>query len=94
MHSKMDCVSRSPLFSPLAPAVKAKLITVTHHRKFYQKGQLIRQPLDHQEGMLILDEGTAKIYALAANGKEKIIELLRSGDVVGQHWLFAPHENQ
>lgn len=38
MHSKMDCVSRSPLFSPLAPAVKAKLITVTHHRKFYQKG--------------------------------------------------------
>ena len=90
MHSKMDCVSRSPLFAPLTPAVKAKLITVTHHRKFYQKGQLIRQPLDHQEGMLILDEGTAKIYALAVNGKEKIIELLRSGDVVGQHWLFLP----
>ncbi len=53
MHSKMDCISRSPLFAPLSPTIKTKLITVTHHRKFFQKGQLIRQPLDHQEGMLI-----------------------------------------
>ncbi|MGA3356129.1 hypothetical protein [Lactiplantibacillus pentosus] len=75
MHSKMDCISRSPLFAPLSPTIKTKLITVTHHRKFFQKGQLIRQPLDHQEGMLILDEGTAKVYALADNGKEKIIDL-------------------
>lgn len=94
MHSKMDCISRSPLFAPLSPTIKTKLITVTHHRKFFQKGQLIRQPLDHQEGMLILDEGTAKVYALADNGKEKIIDLLHTGDVVGQRWLFASHENQ
>ena len=38
MHSKMDCVSRSPLFSPLAPAVKAKLITVTITGNFIKKG--------------------------------------------------------
>lgn len=33
--------------------------------------------------MFILDEGMVKIYVLVVNGKEKIIELLCSGDVVG-----------
>ncbi|NVY96660.1 Crp/Fnr family transcriptional regulator [Lactobacillus sp. DCY120] len=94
MHSPRQCVDRAPLFHNLAPQVKAKLSQISSHRVYYAKGSLIRQPHDQQAGMLVLDQGQAKVYYLTAAGQEQITEILSTGSIRGQQQLFQEQPSE
>lgn len=93
MHSELNCIGRSVLFNNMSIAEKEKLLTTSSHRQYYAKGALIRQPNDQFNGLLIIDQGLTKAYQVAENGKEKILYVLKSGDVSGQQYLFTKHTN-
>lgn len=93
MHSELKCISRSPLFVNLPQRVKERLLTISSHREFYPRGALIQQPLADADGMVIIDEGSAKVYNVAEDGREKIIYILNSGDIEGQQLLFKHIKN-
>lgn len=94
-HSAIACLSKSPLFKDLPLRLRQKLVTISSHQDFFPKGSLIRQPLDGKDGMIVIDQGHAKIYSLNAAGKETILAILNKGDSTGQENLFNPnsHEN-
>ena len=94
-HSEVACLSKASIFKNLSLSLKKKLVTITSHQDFFPKGSLIRQPLDGQDGMIVIDSGHAKIYSLNEDGKETVLGVLAKGDSTGQENLFSQkdHEN-
>ena len=56
-HSEVACLSKASIFKNLPLSLKKKLVTITSHQDFFPKGSLIRQPLDGQDGMIVIDSG-------------------------------------
>ena len=50
-------------------------MTINHRTPFF-----IRQPGDGKNGMLFMDQGSAKIYNLNEDGKETVLGVLNQGD--------------
>ena len=94
-HSEVACLSKASIFKNLPLSLKKKLVTITSHQDFFPKGSLIRQPLDGQDGMIVIDSGHAKVYSLNEDGKETVLGVLAKGDSTGQENLFSQkdHEN-
>ena len=88
-HSEVACLSKASIFKNLPLSLKKKLVTITSHQDFFPKGSLIRQPLDGQDGMIVIDSGHAKIYSLNEDGKETVLGVLAKGDSTGQENLFS-----
>lgn len=88
-HSPSACVSKAELFHSLPESMRKKLVPITTHRQYFPKGSLIRRPFDGQNGMLVIDQGSAKVYNLNDDGKETVLGLLKKGDIEGQQNLFS-----
>ena len=87
-HSAIDCISRLELFSQLPSDLKESLVNISTHRKLYPKGSFIDQPGADQLAMYVIDQGLAKVYTTSIDGKDKILYLLKSGEIAGQKNLF------
>lgn len=70
-HSEVACLSKASIFKNLPLSLKKKLVTITSHQDFFPKGSLIRQPLDGQDGMIVIDSGHAKVYSLTKMVKKR-----------------------
>lgn len=93
-HSPLACLSNISLFTDLPEDLREKLVTISTHRQYYPKGSLIRQPNDGKDGIIFLDEGSAKVYNLTESGKETVLSILNQGDSEGQSNLFKHEENE
>lgn len=88
-HNETACLMRAKLFAPLPAAARAQLGQVAVHRQFFPRGSVIRQPGEAAAGMLVIDDGQAKVTQLAETGKERVLVVLTTGDVLGQEFLFS-----
>ena len=94
-HSAVACISRADLFSSLSPDALKKIAAISTHQEYFPRNTIIRQPGDGKEGMIFMDEGSAKIYSLNEDGKETVLGVINKGDYAGQQSLFKEpnHEN-
>ena len=68
-YSPIACLSKAALFTDLPIELKEKLVTVSEHQQKFPKGSIIRQPDDGKDGMIVIDQGKAKVYNLSKDGK-------------------------
>lgn len=76
-HSPVACLSKAALFTDLPIELKEKLIAVSEHQQRFPKGSIIRQPDDGKDGMIVIDQGKAKVYNLSKDGKEVVLGILQ-----------------
>lgn len=91
-HSPLACLSKADIFKNLPIKTREELVPISTHQEYFPKGSLIRQPNDGKDGMLIIDEGQAKIYHLNEDGKEVVLGTLGQGDLDGQENLFSDQQ--
>lgn len=81
------CVNLVPLFNALPQADKVRIEKLVQHKN-YQKDELAIKPTG-SENLVIVAHGSAKQYTLDENGHENILQILHTGDYVGENWLFG-----
>jgi len=85
---KIDAVlSRTPLFSGLAPAERAEVRGIAAARS-YAKGEIIFSEGDPGEGFHIIVEGQVKVFKVSSEGKEQILHLLGPTEPFGEAAVF------
>lgn len=87
-HSAVACISRADLFSSLSSDALKKIAAISTHQEYFPRNTIIRQPGDGKEGMIFMDEGSAKIYSLNEDGKETVLGVINKGDYAGQQSLL------
>lgn len=93
-HSPIACLSKAALFTDLPTELKEELVSISTHRQKFGKGSIIRRPLDGKDGMIVIDQGKAKVYNLSKDGKEVVLGILNKGDIEGQQHLFKQSKNE
>lgn len=93
-HSPMACIRKAAIFKNLPNEMLEKLVPISTHQEYFPKGSIIRQPGDGKNGMLFMDQGSAKIYNLNEDGKETVLGVLNQGDANGQQNLFQEHAQE
>ena len=81
------CVRLVPLFQGLARNDQQQIEQLVHHQQV-QKGEIIVSPGDRQQ-LVIIHQGTAKLYQLNVNGQEQLLRVLSTGNYVGETWLLG-----
>lgn len=94
-HSPIACIRQAEIFKNLPTKMIEKLVPISTHQEYFAKGSIIRRPGDNKDGMIFIDQGSAKIYNLNEDGKETVLGVLNKGDANGQQHLFqdSPREN-
>jgi CRP/FNR family transcriptional regulator, anaerobic regulatory protein len=82
------CVAGVPIFNPLSNS-EMQEVAQMGVSKTYLKGELIFQPEDSSENLLIIHKGKVKIYQVAESGKEQLLRILEPGDFMGELSLFT-----
>ena len=82
------CVSGVPIFNHLSVEEMQKVVQFAHS-KHYLKGEMIFQPGDLTEQLLIIHTGRVKIYRVSELGKEQLLRILEPGDFIGELSLFT-----
>jgi CRP/FNR family transcriptional regulator, anaerobic regulatory protein len=86
--SYKTCVSGVPIFNHLSPEEMQKIVQSARPRT-YAKGEIIFQPGDLAEKLLIIHKGRVKIYRISELGKEQLLRILEPGDFMGDLSLFT-----
>lgn len=87
-HSPIACIRQAEIFKNLPTEMIEKLVPISTHQEYFAKGSIIRRPGDNKDGMIFIDQGSAKIYNLNEDGKETVLGVLNRGDANGQQHLF------
>ncbi|GKT04247.1 Crp/Fnr family transcriptional regulator [Furfurilactobacillus entadae] len=82
-----DCLKLVPIFKTLAPDALAQVSQLVHEVT-YPKGTTLFSAGESATALTIIASGQAKVYQLAANGREQLLYLLQSGDFDGEAALF------
>jgi CRP/FNR family transcriptional regulator, anaerobic regulatory protein len=82
------CVSCVPIFNHLSFEEMEKVVLFARP-KHYLKGEMIFQPGDLTEQLLIIHTGRVKIYRVSELGKEQLLRILEPGDFIGELSLFT-----
>jgi CRP/FNR family transcriptional regulator, anaerobic regulatory protein len=82
------CVSGVPIFNHLSVEEMQKVVQFARP-KHYLKGEMIFQPGDLTEQLLIIHTGRVKIYRVSELGKEQLLRILEPGDFIGELSLFT-----
>ncbi|TNE53346.1 MAG: Crp/Fnr family transcriptional regulator [Bacteroidetes bacterium] len=84
-----NCLSRrNSLFSELS---EDDVHHLDHHKScsFYKKGQGLFLEGSYPRGVFCLNEGKVKVYARGDEGKEQIIHIAGSGEIIGFRAMFS-----
>jgi len=91
-HTAEDCVELVPIFKNLSQKdIQTVATLVTHHH--YKSGEYIFSAGDAADSLIIVAHGQAKVFQMAANGKEQMLRILQTGDFDGEATLFANSEH-
>lgn len=71
------------------PADDFELLTANKTEKLYQKGEIIFREGAFPSGIFLIKEGKVKKYKLDKEGKEHIIYVANTGELLGYHALLA-----
>ncbi len=84
----MKKLSMLPFFADLTAENIALLQNRTVNKK-YTKGSMVFQEGQETDGLYILVSGQVRVYALHSDGREKTLDILSEGDVLGEMTLFG-----
>ncbi|AKP67502.1 Crp/Fnr family transcriptional regulator [Companilactobacillus ginsenosidimutans] len=90
-HTDEDCLSLVTIFQSLPERDIATLAEIVseHH---YKSGEFLYHAGDNADSLMIIAHGQAKVFQIAANGKEQMIRILQTGDFDGEAALFENDE--
>lgn len=71
------------------PANELSVLSNAKSCRTYRKGQTVFFADDYPGGLFCLHNGKVKIYKLGSDGKEQIVRLARTGDIVGYRSLIS-----
>lgn len=86
-HATHECVQLVPIFQELAADQLDTIESIVQHHH-YQPGETLFNADDPLDTLMIVSGGQAKVYQLAANGREQLLYLLQTGDIDGEAALF------
>ena len=78
----------SSVIANLPPAELA-MLTANMNTQFYNKGEILFREGAYATGIYFIQEGKAKKYKADKNGKEQIIYVANTGEILGYHALLA-----
>lgn len=92
MESLQNCLKDLTVFSKLKPD-ELELVCKSSYEKHYKKGGIIFFENDVHGGLYLLISGRVKLTMLSPNGKEKVLNILQEGDIMGEISFFDldPH---
>lgn len=64
-------------------------ITVNKSGRMYKKGEMIFYADDKPSGLYCISKGRVKVYKVGRDGREQIVRLAQSGDVLGYRSLIS-----
>lgn len=84
-----QCIVRQ--FSPLKALTKDELLRMANCKTSYtiKKGELIFEEGEVTNGVYCIKEGVCKMTKLSANGKDQIVKLVKSGELLGQRSMIS-----
>ena len=80
-------LSHLPLFNTMTNEELARIVQHTHERQV-NKGEIIFQKDDPSNGFYLVVHGQMKLALPAANGSEKVIEIMNAGQSFGEAVMF------
>jgi CRP/FNR family transcriptional regulator len=83
-----DRISKAPLFNGL-PAEQIEELARICRDKIFEKGQELFSEGGKANGFYLVLTGKIKIYKLSLEGKEQILHIFGSGEIVGEVPVFA-----
>lgn len=92
MEELQNCLKDLTVFSRLE-SDELKLVCESSFEKRYQKGEIIFFENDEYGGLYLLVSGRVKLSMLSPDGKEKVLNILQEGDIMGEVSFFDldPH---
>ena len=84
-----QCIVRQ--FSSLKALTKDELLRMANCKTSYtiKKGELIFEEGEVTNGVYCIKEGVCKMTKLSANGKDQIVKLVKSGELLGQRSMIS-----
>lgn len=84
-----QCIVRQ--FSSLKALTKDELVRMSECKTSYtiKKGEPIFEEGDVTNGIYCVKEGVCKMTKLSANGKDQIVKLVKSGELLGQRSMIS-----
>jgi CRP-like cAMP-binding protein len=71
------------------PAADFELLTANKTEQLYSKGEIIFREAAYPSGIFYIIEGKAKKYKVDKEGREQIIYVANSGELIGYHAILA-----
>jgi CRP/FNR family transcriptional regulator len=92
MKELQNCLKDLTVFSRLE-SEELELVCQSSFEKYYQKGEIIFFENDDYGGLYLLVSGRVKLSMLSPDGKEKVLNILQEGDIMGEVSFFDldPH---
>ncbi len=92
-HEKM-CIQLVPIFNHLEKDYMEQIMDLSK-TLHYKKGDIIYSAGDNSESLFIVHIGKVKLYAIDDSGKEHLLDVLNTGDYIGETSLFlsSKHDN-
>lgn len=87
-HTAEDCVELVTIFQSLSEE-DTKTVASLVNDKHFESGEYIYQAGDPADTLTIVAHGQAKVFQIAANGKEQMLRILQTGDFDGEAALFS-----
>lgn len=86
-HNKL-CIYKVPIFSSLDSDELEKIASLIVHKE-YKKGEFIFKVGDKIDGIIIMNEGSAKALKYTGEGREQILYVFLEGDFFGEQYLLS-----
>ena len=82
------CIAHVSLFQGLSDAQQQDIMALARHRD-YKKGDRVFSMDDPADSILILRYGKVKVSRLTPGGDEVVLDILATGDVLGEQTVFS-----
>lgn len=82
------CIYKVPIFSSLDSEELEKIASLIVHKE-YKKGECIFKVGEKIDGIIIMNEGSAKALKYTQDGREQILYVFLEGDFFGEQYLLS-----
>ncbi|NTV90820.1 MAG: Crp/Fnr family transcriptional regulator [Clostridiales bacterium] len=87
-----SCARKVPILSMLDEGEADFISDLVLHRN-YSKGSMIYMEGDSLESLVIINEGSVKVFSYTHDGKEQILYIFSQGDFFGERNLMKSHKS-
>ncbi|MBD5432321.1 MAG: Crp/Fnr family transcriptional regulator [Lactobacillus sp.] len=91
MHDPEKCLSKVEIFKTLPHEIKEKLVATSKHQQHYRAGSIIKSATE-DGGLIVIDQGKAKVFSLDEDGNEVVLNILKMGEIEGEGELFGENK--